>query len=163
MFLASRLLSCFTFLLTSKHCSLLLTSALRTTLINFLTLDAFYGTPTGSVTLNHIPMTDALFKKHCYVVKQKDKHWPYLTCREALRYAAQLYHVADTANQREEIVSKILYKTGLDVCADTKCARISGGQARRLSIATALLKQPTVLLLDEPTSGKYCCNCTCVV
>lgn len=87
-------------------------------------------------------MTDKMFKTHSYVVVQHDKHWPYLTCRETLLYAAELYDVADKADM-PIVVNEIITKMGLDVCADTRNARLSGGQARRLSIAIALLKQPT--------------------
>jgi ABC-type multidrug transport system ATPase subunit len=105
------------------------------------------------VTLNGVDLTDKIFKHHCYVVKQHDKHWPYLTCRETLQYAADLYDVAATKEDKVTIVQEIITKMGLEVCADTRNARLSGGQQRRLSIGIALLKQPTLLFLDEPTSG----------
>eukprot|EP00543_Licmophora_paradoxa_P010313 CAMPEP_0202476776 /NCGR_PEP_ID=MMETSP1360-20130828/93594_1 /ASSEMBLY_ACC=CAM_ASM_000848 /TAXON_ID=515479 /ORGANISM="Licmophora paradoxa, Strain CCMP2313" /LENGTH=637 /DNA_ID=CAMNT_0049103991 /DNA_START=32 /DNA_END=1945 /DNA_ORIENTATION=- len=123
----------------------------KTTLISALTLDAFYGKPTGSVTLNGVPLTDKIFKRQCYVVKQQDKHWPYLTASETLKYAAELYNVG--GSDLNGTVNDILGKMGLETCADTRCARLSGGQKRRLSIALALLKSPTLLFLDEPTSG----------
>jgi ABC-type multidrug transport system ATPase subunit len=124
----------------------------KTTLISTLTLDAFYGKPNGSVTLNGVPITNSIFKEHCYVVVQHDKHWPYLTCRETLQYAAELYEVA-AKEDVDAIVNEIIQKMGLNACADTRNARLSGGQRRRLSIGIALLKQPTLLFLDEPTSG----------
>ena len=99
------------------------------------------------MTLNGVPLTDSIFKKHCYVVKQQDKHWPFLTARETLTFAAELFEVADKKADISQIVDGIIHKMGLDICADTRCARLSGGQARRLSIAVALLKQPTVLFL----------------
>ena len=120
----------------------------KTTLISSLTLDALYGKATGSVTLNGVPLTDAMFQQHCYVVKQHDNHWPYLTCRETLQYAAQLYQTP--ADELEARVNGIMHKMGLEVCADTRNASLSGGQRRRLSIGLALLKRPTVLFL-----GKY--------
>ena len=87
------------------------------------------------------------------MVKQQDKHWPYLTLKETLTYAAGLYDVSDSRENTAIVVDEIIEKMGLNGCADTRCARLSGGQQRRLSIAVALLKQPTVLFLDEPTSG----------
>lgn len=80
------------------------------------------------------------------MVKQHDKHWAFLTCRETLQYAAELYHVADRSDI-PDVVEETIQKMGLATCADTKCARLSGGQARRLSIGIALLKQPTLLFL----------------
>ena len=121
-------------------------------MISTLTLDAFYGSPSGSVTLNGVRLTDKLFKRHCYVVKQHDKHWAFLSCRETLQYAAELYNVAD-AGDIPEIVEETIQKMGLAVCADTKCARLSGGQARRLSIGIALLKKPTLLFLGKSFVG----------
>lgn len=126
----------------------------KSVLINALTLDSFYGKAYGSVTLNGVPLTDRIFKEHCYVVVQHDKHFPYLTCRETLRFAAELYDVA-AKKDLDAIVDEILNKMGLRICADTRNARLSGGQARRLSIGIALLKQPTLLFLDEPTSGAF--------
>ena len=86
------------------------------------------------------------------MVKQHDKHWPYLTCRETLRYAAELYDIA-AGKDLDVIIEEIIKKMGLSGCADTRNSDLSGGQRRRLSIGIALLKQPTLLFLDEPTSG----------
>lgn len=122
-------------------------------MISALTMSAFYGTPQGQVTLNGVPMTDKIFKQHCYVVEQHDEHWPYFTCRETLAYAAELYQVGSNHVDMENIVDEIIQKMGLVTCAETRNARLSGGQRRRLSIGIALLKQPTLMFLDEPTSG----------
>ena len=100
-------------------------------------------------------MTDAMFQQHCYVVKQHDAHWPYLTCRETLSYAAQLYH--SDGQELNARVDEILRKMGLEVCANTRNSSLSGGQRRRLSIGLALLKQPTVLFLGKIVSCSFVC------
>lgn len=123
----------------------------QTTLLHALTLSAFYGTATGTVQLNGIPLDRKTFIQHCYHVEQHDKHWPYLTCKETLRFAAELYHAADN-DSIDIVVNDVINKMGLDICKDTKNARLSGGQWKRLSIGIALLKNPSVLYLDEPTS-----------
>ena len=126
--------------------------SLQTTLMNALTLDAPYGVTKGSVTLNGVAMTDKIFRQHSYLVTQYDRHWPFLTARETLNYAAELYDVA-LAEDIPIIVDEVVSKLGLQACEKTRNGRLSGGQSRRLSLAIALLKQPTLLFLDEPTSG----------
>ena len=124
----------------------------KTTLINALTLNAHYGIAMGSVKLNGQALSAEIFKEHCFVVPQQDKHWPYLTCRQTLLYATQLYNVV-SKEEESLLVDELLEKMGLQICANTANARLSGGQKRRLSIGVALVKQPRVLFLDEPTTG----------
>lgn len=125
----------------------------KTALINALTLEAVYGTCSGSITLNGVRLTGKLFKQHAYVVKQRDKNWPNLSCREILTYTARLYDV-DTQNTVEELVKDVIAKMGLTGCANKRCYSLSAGESRRLLIATALLKNPSLLFLDKPTAGK---------
>ena len=129
----------------------------KTTLINVLTLSAFGGEAVGTVKLNEDKMTQSLFMKSCFVVTQQDNHWPFLTCKQTLAFAAELY-LNDTKEKRAERVDDIIKRTGLESCMDTRVGNefmqgLSGGQKRRLSIALALIKQPKLIFLDEPTSG----------
>ncbi len=72
-----------------------------------------------------------------------------LTPREHLRYFAQLF---GKAPDREEI-SRILLMVGLMDRADVQARKLSGGEKRKLGIAMALIGDPQLLFLDEPTTG----------
>jgi ABC-2 type transport system ATP-binding protein len=70
-----------------------------------------------------------------------------LTAREQIRTFASLYGLP--ARQGDDWLSKV----GLDDKADTRTEKLSGGQLQRLSIACALVHEPEVVFLDEPTAA----------
>jgi ABC-2 type transport system ATP-binding protein len=55
--------------------------------------------------------------------------------------------------RRNRRVAEVLHLTGLDAVADRPAGGYWGGMRRRLGLAQALLNDPAVLLLDEPTAG----------
>jgi ABC-2 type transport system ATP-binding protein len=69
-----------------------------------------------------------------------------LTVRETVQYTASLF--ADTAS-----VDEVLATAGIDAIADRRVGKCSGGEQQRLRFAMALLPDPALLLLDEPTTG----------
>jgi len=70
-----------------------------------------------------------------------------ITVRENLRYFAAV--LGAPAGD----VDRVLGEVGLTHHADALCSRLSGGQVARVSLAAALLGDPEVLVLDEPTVG----------
>ena len=70
-----------------------------------------------------------------------------LTAREQIRTMASLYAVG------QEVADEWLERVGLGDKADTRVGDLSGGQAQRLSIACALVHDPEVVFLDEPTAA----------
>ncbi|WP_181788436.1 ABC transporter ATP-binding protein [Streptomyces phytophilus] len=70
-----------------------------------------------------------------------------LTAREQIRTFASLYGIGD------ERADAMLGEVGLTEKAGTREDKLSGGQAQRLSIACALVHDPELVFLDEPTTG----------
>jgi ABC-2 type transport system ATP-binding protein len=80
------------------------------------------------------------------IVLQSCGTYPYLTVRETVEHWAALY----PAPRR---VDEVLALAGLDDCAARRARTLSGGQARRLDFALALVGDPELIFLDEPTTG----------
>jgi ABC-2 type transport system ATP-binding protein len=80
------------------------------------------------------------------IVLQESRPLGTLTARETLRlYAAYFPH--------PRAVNDVIRLVGLEEQADQRAARLSGGQVRRLDVAIALIGQPELVFLDEPTTG----------
>ena len=75
----------------------------------------------------------------------------YLTGRENLRMFGDLYHL-DPAYVRERSV-ELLERFDLADAADRSLRTYSGGMRRRLDLAASLIAKPSILFLDEPTTG----------
>lgn len=81
-----------------------------------------------------------------------------LTVFENLYYAARLCFGHYTKDEIADLVEKVLLNLGLSETRNLKVGSplqktISGGQRKRLNIGLELLREPTVLFVDEPTSG----------
>jgi ABC-2 type transport system ATP-binding protein len=74
--------------------------------------------------------------------------YPELTVRENLEIARRLYGVADT-----QATGRAIEHLNLSAYADRKAGTLSTGNFQRLGLARALLHEPEVLILDEPTNG----------
>jgi ABC transport system ATP-binding/permease protein len=106
----------------------------------------------GAILVNGEPV-QARLADVGYVPQDEIVH-PLLTTEEALVYAARL-RLPDSAAAADvfEAVARVLRELGLAEHAATRIGSLSGGQRKRVGVASELLNRPGLLFLDEPTTG----------
>jgi ABC-2 type transport system ATP-binding protein len=89
---------------------------------------------------------DRAWRARIGMVLQGGQTQPNLTVRETLELWSSYY-------PRPKPVGEIITLVGLEEKADERAARLSGGQRRRLDVGLALVGDPELIFLDEPTTG----------
>jgi ABC-2 type transport system ATP-binding protein len=97
--------------------------------------------------LGHDPQRPGVdFRERIGVVLQQSQLWPNLTVRETHRIFAGYY-------RRPRDVEEVIALVGLEAKAGARVKTLSGGQKRRLDLGLALVGDPELVFLDEPTTG----------
>jgi ABC-2 type transport system ATP-binding protein len=111
-------------------------------------LEGYRKRSSGEVSvLGHDPeLREIGLRKRIGIVLQSGGVYSHVTPREALRHWASFY-------PRPREVEEVLGLMGLREKADVRTRKLSGGQLRRLDFALALVGDPELIFLDEPTTG----------
>ncbi len=123
----------------------------KTTLMKMLTTLTF---PTkGEILWNGVEIgrLGAAYRERLGYLPQQMGFYPHYTPKQYLSYLSALKGLdRNTANRR---ISQLLDLVGLSDVTGKKMKKFSGGMIQRVGIAQALLNEPQILILDEPTAG----------
>jgi len=132
----------------------------KTTLLNVLARRTVANNAkvSGDILVDDHTVSRAAFRSIASYVEQEDALIGSLTARETVEIAAHLSRPRSSKAQRQALTAYLLTAFGLNSCSDTLIGTpirkgISGGQKRRVSVASQLVTGPKILFLDEPTSG----------
>jgi ABC-2 type transport system ATP-binding protein len=111
-------------------------------------LEGYRRRDAGEVSvLGHDPQRPGPdFRQRIGVVLQQSEVWPNITVRETHRMFAGYY-------ERPRDIDEVIELVGLSEKRDARVKTLSGGQKRRLDLGVALVGDPDLVFLDEPTTG----------
>ena len=126
----------------------------KTTLLDVLAFRKTTGTVGGRVLLNGEPATAVAFARLAGFAEQEDIHLDFTTVREAVAFSASMRLPASVgAREREAFVDEVVRLLELEPLAGRRTGSLAPGELKRLTIAVELAANPSILFLDEPTTG----------
>jgi len=105
----------------------------------------------GRISVFGRPPTDVAVKKRIGFLPEESYLYQFLDARETLDFYARLFR--QHSRMRRDRVDMLLDMVGLTHEANRRIGEYSKGMARRIGLAQALINDPELLILDEPTSG----------
>ncbi|KAB1265913.1 ATP-binding cassette sub-family A member 10 [Camelus dromedarius] len=123
--------------------------------VHILMLNALKFLSTGSTTIYNTQLSEITkmeeIRKDIGFCPQFNIQFDFLTVRENLRLFAKIKGIQPEEVEQE--VKRVIMELDIENFQDVIAKKLSGGQKRKLTFGIALLGDPQVLLLDEPTAG----------
>ena len=105
----------------------------------------------GRVSILGGDVTDTAIRSRIGFMPEESYLYRYLTARETLNFYGRLFNLP--SNVRKSRTEALLEMVGLKAAANRVVGTFSKGMARRIGLAQALINDPQLLILDEPTTG----------
>lgn len=105
----------------------------------------------GTITFEGLDVSEELYRDVLGYLPQDFGYYPNFSGRDFLMYVAALKGIEKSAARRK--CDELLHTVNLEQVANKKIKTYSGGMKQRLGIAQAVLNNPKILILDEPTAG----------
>jgi ABC-2 type transport system ATP-binding protein len=105
----------------------------------------------GDVLISGLPPSNPRSRQKVGYLPENHRFPSHLTGGSLLRLTGQLYGL--TVSEMEERADRLLGLVGMDQWADYKITKYSKGMSQRIGLAQAMISDPDILLLDEPTDG----------
>ena len=105
----------------------------------------------GRIAVFGRPPTDVAIKKRIGYLPEESYLYPFLNARETLDYYGKLFGIDYRTRQRR--IDELLDMVGLRAAQFRPVREYSKGMQRRIGLAQALINDPDLLILDEPTAG----------
>ena len=121
----------------------------KTTLLKILL--GIVSPTAGSATLMGRPIGEVAARRKLGYLPENHRFPPYLTARQTLDVYGRLSHL--DSDYRKLHIPRLVEEAGLSSWIDTRVGKFSKGMMQRLGLAQALLNDPDILVLDEPTDG----------
>jgi ABC-type multidrug transport system ATPase subunit len=118
------------------------------------TIAALQDSDEGTITVGDIDVSKdkQSLREILGYLPQEFGVYPKISANDLLDHLAVMKGITDT-KQRKEVVESLLYQTNLWEAKDQKLGTYSGGMKQRFGIAQALIGDPKLIIVDEPTAG----------
>ena len=118
------------------------------------TIAALQDADNGSITFGEIDVAQdkQALREILGYLPQEFGVYPKISAYDLLDHLAVMKGITDT-KQRKEVVESLLHQTNLWEAKDQKLGTYSGGMKQRFGIAQALIGDPKLIIVDEPTAG----------